>query len=550
MRRHLSAALVVSVMAVGVLGSGALAFAVDAQQQRHASDVMDQRSQVIESAVRAEVRRYVETTSDLAAAIGAQSDLSASDFTALTANLNRQRLPGISGVSLVVPATDAETPLVQRVWRARGNRQLDLVPAGTGDEHLFSVLNHPLDGSAPQTGRDLSQAVEPTQAMAASRTRGDVTASVTYVLLKDRGLPRAQQQQSFVLARPIFGGVGTAHEGNFLGWLLVGMRGRDFISETLQQSAQELVAVSLVDDSTPASAVAPMAVVTPGRIVDDTGLERRVDLQVAGSKWQLQMRPTTKFLAEVGPSLSTPAGGAGVIFTVLLAILVGILSSSRSRALAKVARATTALRADITRREEVEAALRVRERELQLMALTDSLTGLANRRAFMNRLDQSHAQAIRHDSPICVLFCDVDHFKTINDTYGHAAGDDVLREVAIRLQGHFRAEDTVGRLGGDEFAVICENGAGFTETLLDRLRDTLAIPYSVDGDLIAATVSIGLASFHHGETSTQLLERADSTMYHAKAAQHVMSQATSRLLGPSPSECGPPFTPAGQRTVE
>jgi diguanylate cyclase (GGDEF)-like protein len=120
---------------------------------------------------------------------------------------------------------------------------------------------------------------------------------------------------------------------------------------------------------------------------------------------------------------------------------------------------------------------------------------------------------------VCVLFCDIDHFKTINDTYGHAAGDTVLREVATRLQGHFRTEDTVGRLGGDEFAVICENGSAFTEVLLGRVHDALATPYSIDGELVAVTVSIGLASPQRGESSAQLLERADSTMYQAKAAQ-------------------------------
>jgi diguanylate cyclase (GGDEF)-like protein len=231
------------------------------------------------------------------------------------------------------------------------------------------------------------------------------------------------------------------------------------------------------------------------------------------------VQPTTKFVASLGPSLSAQAGAAGVLLTVLLAIVVGILSTSRSRALANVDSATAALRADITRRQRVEAALLERERELQKMALTDSLTGLANRRAFMEQLDQSHARALRQGSPVSVLFCDVDHFKKINDTYGHAAGDDVLKEVAVRLEDHFRAEDTVGRLGGDEFAVICENGSTSIEVLVDRVRNALATPYSVDGDLIAASVSIGIASPQQGESSTQMLERADSTMYRAKAAR-------------------------------
>ena len=523
-RWRISALLVVAVMAGGLACSWALVLGADKVQRDHASLAMTQRADLVGTAVEAEVRRYVETTGDLTAAIGAQSHLSASDFAALTATLDRSRLPGISGVSLVVPATDGEVPTLQRVWRARGNRELRLVPTGTVREHLFSVLTRTLDGTPPQTGRDLSQAVEPTQAMAASRTRDAVTASLTYVLLKDRDLPVAQQQQSFVLTAPVFGGQGTPREGRFLGWLLMGMRGRDFISETLEMASQDTVAVTMIDDSTQAAAATPVARVSEGRVVGDPDLERLVTIPVAGRRWQLQVRPTARFMSDLGQSLSAPAGAAGALVTVLLAVLVGTLSSSRSRALTSVDGATAALRADIARRERVESALRQREEDLRVMALTDSLTGLANRRAFMVQLDQSHARAQRQRSPVCVLFCDVDRFKTINDTFGHAAGDAVLKEVATRLRDHFRAGDTVGRLGGDEFAVICENGSAFTQTLLDRVRDALATPYAVNGDLVAATVSIGMASPEKGETSAQLLERADSTMYQAKTTHRVRMQ--------------------------
>ena len=197
-----------------------------------------------------------------------------------------------------------------------------------------------------------------------------ICSPLLFVLLRDRALPTEQQQQSLVLATPVVGGLGTTIEGKFQGWLLMGVRGRDFISETMELASQNMVAVTLTDDSTPAAAAVPVARVSRGQVVAHAGLERQVDLQVAGRRWQLQVQPTTKFIASLGPSLSAPAGGAGVLFTVLLAILVGTLSSSRSRALARVDSATEALRADITRRELVEAALLEREEELHMMALT------------------------------------------------------------------------------------------------------------------------------------------------------------------------------------
>jgi diguanylate cyclase (GGDEF)-like protein len=515
--QRLSALLVTGVLALGLLGSWALYMAVKAQEESHASSVMDQRVRVIDNAVTAEIRRYVETSADLATSIGAQSELTASDFTAVTSSLDHFRLPGISGTSLVVPSTTREIPALQDQWRARGNPDLVLAPVDVDFEHLFVVLNHPLDGTAVQTGRDLGQALEPTEAMRTARSYGQVTASATYVLLKDRDLPASQQQQSFVLAAPIVGAVGTPNEGVFLGWLLMGMRGGDFVDETLNQASQDTVAVTLIDSSTATTAAVPVAEVAPGSIVEGTGLDRSVDITVAGRTWELRVRPTDRFMDSLGPSLSTPAGSAGVLLTVLLAVLVGSLSTSRNRALVQVENATTALRADIERREQVEAALREREEELRVLALTDSLTGLANRRAFMDMLEQAHARSLRHHERLCVLFCDIDDFKTINDTYGHAAGDAVLREVATRLLQHFRTEDTVGRLGGDEFAVICEDGSAFDEVLLDRLRNVLAVPYAVGDRLVSASVSVGMATPMEGETSAQLLERADTTMYLAKA---------------------------------
>jgi diguanylate cyclase (GGDEF)-like protein/PAS domain S-box-containing protein len=159
------------------------------------------------------------------------------------------------------------------------------------------------------------------------------------------------------------------------------------------------------------------------------------------------------------------------------------------------------------------------ERQLQELALTDSLTGLANRRAFMVNLEQAHARASRHGSELVVVYADVDEFKSINDSFGHAAGDAILVQIADRLRAQFRTEDTIGRLGGDEFAVICEDFTSSSQGLAERLRDVLAAPYTFRSEPILATVSVGLAARQGDESVEHLLERADMTMYRAKAAQ-------------------------------
>jgi diguanylate cyclase (GGDEF)-like protein/PAS domain S-box-containing protein len=168
---------------------------------------------------------------------------------------------------------------------------------------------------------------------------------------------------------------------------------------------------------------------------------------------------------------------------------------------------------DITVRLEHEA-------QLHEMALTDPLTGLANRRAFLDNLEQAHARARRHGSELAVLYADVDHFKAINDTYGHAAGDAILLQIAERLREHFRTEDTIGRLGGDEFAIICEDFTAFADLLVERLSTVLARPYGFRDQTIPASVSIGLASPQPDESTEHLLERADRIMYLAKATNH------------------------------
>jgi diguanylate cyclase (GGDEF)-like protein len=513
-----SVLLVVAVICGGLVGSSALVITVNRAQDNHLSEVMNQRADAVDTAVSSQLARYVATASDLAIAVGVQSNLTASDFGSLTSGLTRERLPGVSGVALVVAASDSQLPRVQQQWRTAGNQQLSLAPAGLGGEHFFIVLGHPLDRTPVTTGQDLSRIAEPSQALLSSRSSQQVTASATFVLLKDRQLPASRQQLSFVLAAPIHGGAGTPDAGKFRGWLVIGLRGADFIEETMRLASEQIVAVSLLDAST--GKAVPVARFSDGPLLGETRLRRVITITVAGRRWQLVVEPTKGFTATTGPRLGVPVGAAGLLFTALLAALLAALTTSRNRAWTKVDKATAELRADIERRELIETALRQREDELQEMALTDSLTGLANHRAFLDRLEQAHARALRQKTHLAVVYGDVDRFKAINDTYGHAAGDAVLRQVAARLRAHFRTEDTVGRLGGDEFAVICENFTSEPAGLIKRLRATLAAPYCVRDQPIHATVSVGLASAQAGESSERLLERADQTMYVAKGARH------------------------------
>jgi diguanylate cyclase (GGDEF)-like protein len=143
---------------------------------------------------------------------------------------------------------------------------------------------------------------------------------------------------------------------------------------------------------------------------------------------------------------------------------------------------------------------------------------LANRALFEEHLVQALARARRHHQPVAVLFLDLDDFKTINDSLGHEAGDELLRAVAIRIAGVVRAEDTAARLGGDEFAVLAETSQHEDEAQLiaTRLLSALAEPFEVAGRELHVSASLGLAWSDGSIGVRELMRDADTAMYAAK----------------------------------
>jgi diguanylate cyclase (GGDEF)-like protein len=166
------------------------------------------------------------------------------------------------------------------------------------------------------------------------------------------------------------------------------------------------------------------------------------------------------------------------------------------------------------------------ERQLAHQALHDSLTGLANRVLFMDRLDQALARLQRHASPLALLFVDLDHFKVVNDSLGHAAGDELLVQVAERLRRALRPADTVARFGGDEFVILCEDAAGgAAEEIADRISEAIARPFKIGGQEVVMTASTGIVIANDTHTDGgALLRDADTAMYRAKERGRANSQ--------------------------
>ncbi|TVT56335.1 MAG: EAL domain-containing protein [Sedimenticola thiotaurini] len=172
---------------------------------------------------------------------------------------------------------------------------------------------------------------------------------------------------------------------------------------------------------------------------------------------------------------------------------------------------------DITQNKEAEA-------EIHRLAYYDSLTFLPNRRLLLDRLSQALAISARNGHHGALLFLDLDNFKVLNDTRGHAVGDLLLKEVAQRLRVEVREGDTVSRLGGDEFVVLLEElsvnateSAFAAQMVSEKLVSALAVPYKLDGCEFHYTTSIGVTLFHgHADSVDTLLRQADMAVYRAK----------------------------------
>ncbi len=186
----------------------------------------------------------------------------------------------------------------------------------------------------------------------------------------------------------------------------------------------------------------------------------------------------------------------------------GVFTRSRQEILELVA-AQLAVKIDLGQAHE----------QINRLATTDGLTGLINHRTFQHGFDVMLKREERRSGSLCLILCDIDHFKKVNDTYGHPFGDLVLKEVAGVLQNAVRAVDLAARYGGEEFALVledCREKGGLQ--LAERIREEIAkLEFRHQGRLVQVSMSLGLAAFpKHGSEKTDLVSRADQALYQAK----------------------------------
>ena len=166
---------------------------------------------------------------------------------------------------------------------------------------------------------------------------------------------------------------------------------------------------------------------------------------------------------------------------------------------------------------------KIQEQKLEYLANYDSLTGLANRSLFTNRLKKAMSQSRRNGQRFGLAYLDLDGFKLVNDTHGHDVGDRLLQKVSMKIQNTLREGDTLARLGGDEFVMILHDAetTEATTKIIERIQQFISQPVDVDGTSFQLSASIGVTFFpqHKGEITLQeLVCQADKAMYQAKKA--------------------------------
>ena len=340
------------------------------------------------------------------------------------------------------------------------------------------------------------------QAMEKARDSGMAAITAKVQLAIDA---KGQAAPSFIMYLPIFA-PGQPREtlaqrrANLIGWVYAAFHMNDFMASLYGKQSPGL-SLAIYDDIATDAAALLYRTADAGSTPDSNRPSRMTAKEymvVGGHTWTLQMSMHSEFENRFGRDASLVIAVAGTGLSLSLAWLAWVLVTGRARALRLAAAMTE---------------------ELRHMAQHDGLTDLPNRALFSDRLNHELARARRHGGRCALMFLDLDDFKQVNDNFGHAVGDQLLRQVAQRLQACVRAADTTGRLGGDEFVILM---ADFRETdavrnLAEAVCLALHQPFTVEGTVLTISCSLGIAIFpEDGEDEITLTKTADESMYKAK----------------------------------
>jgi diguanylate cyclase (GGDEF)-like protein len=414
---------------------------------------------------------------------------------------------GIQGTGVIQWFDAAQRERHVETMRALGFPNYVVTPVGESEGYAPTIQNIPSIGkNRLQLGFD--PWAEPVRRAALEKARDSGMPAITgkLRLSVDEG---TQISPGFVMYLPLFAqgqpvDSVAQRRSALIGWVYAGFHMSDFMASLYGKQASGL-SLSIYDGIAPVdSALMYRTASKADARSPRTSSTRRAALTaseymvIGGHTWTLMLSTEKEFEDRFGRDLALVIAVAGISLSVSMALLVWFMVNGRAHALRLADEMTV---------------------ELRHMAQHDHLTGLPNRALFSDRVQQTLAHARRHGGYVAMIFIDLDKFKPINDNHGHAVGDLLLQQVALRLREVTRVSDTVGRIGGDEFVVLMGELPETTIALklAEKIRQLIAQPFVLNGLELSISCSIGVAFYpDDGENEESLIKSADKAMYHAK----------------------------------
>ncbi len=431
---------------------------------------------------------------------------------------------GIDGVGVVPLVSGAQRAAHVADMRLQGLAGYDIRPAGERSQLAPLVQLEPA-GSRNQRLLGLDLLADPQHRPALEKARDSGAPAIT-AKLNVAAQGTADASYGFWMFLPLYG-KGLAHDSvaqrraALVGWVAAPFRISDLMASLYGERAMQ-TGFRIHDGVQPS----PETLLHDGmRHADGERVFTSATeyMQIGGRTWSLQVQFVPALEQGGGIGRLQVIGVAGVSLSLLLTLLTWNLATSRLRAR--------------TLAREMTSELRASEHRFKQLAQHDALTGLPNRSLFTDRLHQALAQARRDRAKLAVMYLDLDKFKPVNDTLGHAVGDLLLKEVARRMQGCVRESDTVGRIGGDEFVVLLPHVDNADDALLvaEKIRHALNLPFHLEGGHVASiSSSSGVAIYpDHGTDDISLSAASDQAMYVAKeCGRNQVRLASASMVAP------------------
>lgn len=473
--------------------------AVNTQEQA-LETALDFRSRESILRIQQRLRVYEQVLRATRGLFAASANIRRGEFHDFVDSLNlAQSYPGIHGIGFAVLVPAAQEQAHVAAVRREGFPDYAITPPGQRALYTSIVYLEPFSGTNLRAfGYDMYTDPNRRDAMQRARDTGEAAVSAKVTLVQEVG---TDVQAGFLMYLAVYRN-GAPHEtlmerrANLVGWVYAPFRMHDFMVGLNGEQGGDLD-IEIFDDNTIADAT---RMYDTDPTVDASDMQhrlRRVNRIEAGDRtWTVAVAALPEFENKLRSDRPQIILRTGVGISLLLGLLTWLFLDDRAR------------------------ALHAADQALQL-ALYDALTGLPNRKLLDERLKQTIAKARRHQGVFALMFIDLDKFKPVNDTYGHAYGDLLLKEVAKRLQNCMRESDTACRLGGDEFVALLSevDGPEAAMKVATKILNRLTLPYEVVGHVFDISASIGVALYpENGVDGKALMKSADMAMYEAKNA--------------------------------